>query len=317
MRWTAADIPDHTGRTIVVTGPTSGLGRATAIALATRGAHVVMAARSAERSAALIEHVRQRAPFASLSRLSVDLADLSSIRAAARRLAQQHDRIDALVANAGIMAPPLTRTSDGFELQLGVNHLGHAALTARLLPLLRAAARPRVVVVSSTLHRIGRIDPDDLNWEARPYDRWAAYGQSKLANLLYVLELQRRFDAAGVAGLAVGAHPGWADTALQTSGLTPSGRVRGALWRAPVRLANLLFSQPASRGALPQLYATTAADVPGGSYWGPDGPGEQMGYPAPATRSPEATNPDLARQLWHQTEAFTGVSHDLGVEVAP
>jgi NAD(P)-dependent dehydrogenase (short-subunit alcohol dehydrogenase family) len=312
MSWILDDMPDQHGRTVVVTGATSGLGEATAAALAARGAHVILAVRSAERATAASERIRTGAPDASLEHLPLDLADLGSVRAAAAELRGRHDRIDALVANAGIMAPPLRRTTDGFELQLGVNHLGHAALVAQVLPLVLAARDGRVVVVSSTMHRIGSIDLDDLDWQRTRYQRWLAYGRSKLANLLYVLELQRRFEAAGVTATAVAAHPGYARTALQSSGPTMQGGLSGALTGTLTTMGNALFGQSAGRGALPQLYAATAPDVPGGSYWGPDGPGEQRGrHPAPAARSRAASDPELAAQLWEATEAMTGVSADL------
>jgi NAD(P)-dependent dehydrogenase (short-subunit alcohol dehydrogenase family) len=312
MSWTLDDMPDQHGRTVVVTGATSGVGEVTAAALAARGAHVVLAVRSAERATATSERIRTSAPGASLEHLPLDLADLGSVGAAAAELRARHGRIDAVVANAGIMAPPLRRTADGFELQLGVNHLGHAALVAQVLPLLLAARDPRVVVVSSTMHRIGTIDLDDLNWERTRYQRWLAYGRSKLANLLYVLELQRRLETAGVTATAVAAHPGYARTALQRSGPTMQGGVSGALTGTLTAVGTTLFGQSAARGALPQLYAATEPDLPGGSYWGPDGPGEQRGrHPAPAARSRAASDTAVAAQLWEATEAMTGVTADL------
>ena len=311
MPWTATDIPDQAGRTIVVTGASSGLGAATTIALASRGAHVILANRSTDRSRELLDRVRRRDPSASLEHLPLDLADLDHVQAAAAQLADQYPRIDALIANAGVMAPPLIRTADGFELQLGINHLGHVALVGRLLPQLLAAEAARVVVVTSTAHRLGSIDLDDLNWETRPYRRWAAYGRSKLANLLHVDELQRRFDLAGEAAIAVAAHPGYSDTGLQTTGPSMGTRFAGPLVRAGARIGSAVVAQPAAMGALPQLYAATAPGVPGGSFWGPDGPGEVRGYPAPAARSPAATDPDLAAGLWDLSEHLTGISTDL------
>lgn len=311
MPWTATDIPDQTDRTIVVTGASSGLGTATTIALASRGAHVILANRSTDRSRDLMDRIRQRHPSASLEHLPLDLADLDSVQAAAARLTDRHPRIDALIANAGVMAPPLMRTADGFELQLGVNHLGHVALIGRLLPQLLAAEAARVVVVTSTAHRLGDIDLDDLNWETRPYHRWVAYGRSKLANLLHVDELQRRFDQAGVDTIAVAAHPGYTDTGLQTAGPSMGTRFTAPLVRAGARIGSAIAAQPAAKGALPQLYAATAPGVPGGSFWGPDGPGEVRGYPAPATRSPTAADPDLAVKLWDLSEHLTGVRTDL------
>jgi NAD(P)-dependent dehydrogenase (short-subunit alcohol dehydrogenase family) len=313
MRWTAADVPDLTGTTVLVTGPTSGLGEATTVALATCGAHVVLAARSTARAEQLISGIRARTPSASLEHLPLDLADLASVHAAAERFAAQHDRLDRLVANAGVMATPLRRTADGFELQLGVNHLGHHALTGLLLPQLLAAPAARVVVVSSLMHRLGRLDLDDLNWERTRYQRWAAYGRSKLANLLFVLGLERRLRAVGSAAIAVGAHPGYTATNLQTAGPAMQGGASGAVNGLASRVGNLLVAQSVTRGVLPQLYATAAPDVPGGSYWGPSGPGESRGTPGLAGRSAAAQDTVLAEDLFAASEDLTGVRFDLPV----
>jgi NAD(P)-dependent dehydrogenase (short-subunit alcohol dehydrogenase family) len=312
MPWTADDLPDLRGRTVLVTGATSGLGEASTIALAARGAHVVLATRSAERTADLMDHIRSRRPHASLEHLPLDLADLASVDRAATALAARRDRLDVLVANAGVMATPLRRTEDGFELQIGVNHLGHFALVGRLLPLLLAAPEPRVVIVSSSMHRAARLDVTDLIWERTRYQRWVAYANSKLANLLHVLELQRLAETAGSPLTAVGAHPGYAATNLQLAGPTMQGGVSGLVTKLSTRVTNLLFAQPAAQGALPQLYAATAPALPGASYWGPDGPGEARGYPAPASRSNRARDAGLAAALWQVSEALTGVTYDLG-----
>jgi NAD(P)-dependent dehydrogenase (short-subunit alcohol dehydrogenase family) len=195
---------------------------------------------------------------------------------------------------------------------MGVNHLGHFALIGRLLPLLLTATSPRVVLVSSTTHRLARLHVDDLNLERHRYHRWMAYGNSKLANLLHTLELQRRAEAAGRDLTAVAAHPGYAATALQTAGPAMQGGLRGLVSGVSSRISNVLFAQPASQGVLPQLYAATAPALPGASYWGPDGPGEARGYPAPATRSTAAQDPALAAALWQASQELTGVSYDLG-----
>lgn len=312
MPWTAEDLADQHGRTVLITGATSGLGEASAVALATRGAHVIMATRSSERTVAVMDRIHHRAPAASMEHLLVDLADLASVASAAEALARRHDRLDVVLANAGVMATPLRRTVDGFELQMGVNHLGHFALVGRLLPLLLATPAARVVVVSSTMHRLARLHVDDLNLERHRYQRWVAYANTKLANLLHVLELQRRSEAAGRDLTAVAAHPGYADTALQTTGPAMQGGLRGLVSGTGSRLGNLLFAQPASQGALPQLYAATAPSLPGASYWGPDGPGETRGFPAPATRSAAARDPALAAALWQASTELTGVTYDLG-----
>jgi NAD(P)-dependent dehydrogenase (short-subunit alcohol dehydrogenase family) len=309
--WTAADLPDLTGTSVLVTGATSGLGEATTIALATRGAHVVLATRNAAKTEALQRSILERAPAASLEHLPVDLADLSSVAAGAERFLARHDRLDRLVANAGVMATPLRRTADGFELQFGVNHLGHHALVGRLLPALLAADAARVVVVSSAAHRLGRIDLDDLDGERTRYQRWLAYGRSKLANLLFVLELDRRLRAAGVDAIAVGAHPGYAATALQTTGPAMQGGLSGTIRGLVSRASNAIAAQPAAQGALPQLYAAAAPQVTGGSYWGPDRLGESRGHPAPAARSADAMDGSLAAALFLASEELTGVRFDL------
>lgn len=315
MSWSFADIPDLTGRTALVTGATSGLGLITARELARAGAHVVLAARTAERLANADERIRTWVPDASLERVPLDLADLASVARVAETLRDRHPQLDLLIANAGVMATPARRTADGTDLQLGVNHLGHAALVVRLLDRLLAARAARVVVISSGAHRLGHIARDDLgdpDWwipgAGGRYGRWSAYGRSKLANLLFLTELQRRFDAAGAAAIAVGAHPGYARTELQTTGPTQQGGVSGTINRVVNELGNTVVAQSAAAGAVPQLYAATAPEVPGGSYWGPDGPGELRGRtPAPAARSRAARDPELAHALWDATIARAGV----------
>lgn len=247
-----------------------------------------------------------------LEHVTLDLADLSSVAHAAAVVADRHEHVDVVVANAGLMATPLQRTRDGFEMQIGVNHLGHAAFVAPLLPLLLRAEDPRVVVVTSEFHRPGRIRLDDLNWESGRYQRWLAYAQSKLANLLYVAELQRRADAAGAGLTVAAAHPGYASTELQGKGPAAQGGWSGRLNAVASQVGNTLIGQPAAAGALPQLYAATAPGVPGNSYWGPTGLGGMRGAPGPASRSSAAGDEDTARRLWALTEQLTGVTHDLG-----
>jgi NAD(P)-dependent dehydrogenase (short-subunit alcohol dehydrogenase family) len=286
--WTAAQIPSQAGRTFVVTGANSGLGRRTPAALAAAGARVVMAVRDQARGE---EAARSIPGQVEVRRL--DLADLSSVR----RFAEEwQGDLDVLVNNAGIMAVPQRRTVDGFELQIGTNHLGHFALTNLLLP----AVTDRVVTVSSGLHRRGRIDLDDLNWERRRYSRIGAYGQSKLANLLFTLELERRLIADGSSVRALAAHPGYAATNLQSGFGRFGDRV--------ARLANRLFAQTDEQGALPTLYAAVA-DLPGNSYVGPDGRSELRGHPALVGRSAAASDPELAKRLWSLSEDLTGIRY--------
>jgi NAD(P)-dependent dehydrogenase (short-subunit alcohol dehydrogenase family) len=290
-RWTASDLPALDGRTVVVTGANSGLGLVAARELARSGARVVLAVRNTakgERAAAtLAGDVEVRA---------LDLADLASVRAFA---AEWEGAIDVLVNNAGIMAVPRARTKDGFELHIGTNHLGHFALTNLLL----GHITDRVVTVSSFAHRTGRIGLDDLNFERRRYGRWTAYGQSKLANLLFTLELQRRLAEAGSDVRALAAHPGYAATDLQSH--TGSGAQHAVLW-----LGNMLVAQSAKMGALPILFAATQ-DLPGATYVGPGGPQELRGYPALASRSRAALDAGTARRLWELSETLTGVPFAL------
>ncbi len=292
-------MPDQTGRTALVTGANSGLGLHTAIGLARKGARVLMACRSPERGQEALGRVRLAAPGAEAELVRLDLASLASVRAAAEEVAGRVPHLDVLVNNAGVMAVPRTLTEDGFELQLGTNHLGHYALTGLLLPSLLAAPAPRVVSVSSAAHKMGRIDFDDLMGE-RSYGRWKAYGQSKLADLLFVGELQRR---AGDRLLAAAAHPGYAATNLQTGQGNP-------LLELPMKLGNLLLAQSDAAGALPQLYAATMPDVRGDDYWGPS-LGELRGAPKRVGRSTAAQDLVVAHRLWEVSQDLTGVAYDL------
>jgi len=308
-RWSIHDAPALTGRTVLVTGATSGLGLESAVALAARGARVLVAGRDPGRTDTAVRRAQAAtARGGSAEPLALDLASLSSVEAAAAEVAQRIDRLDVLLNNAGVMAPPLGRTEDGFETQIGTNHLGHFALTARLLPLLLAAPAPRVVTVSSGAHRIGGLDPDDLNWERRRYQPWQAYGASKLANLLFTSELDRQAQAADVPLVTAAAHPGWAATNLQLAG--PSF-ARNPVGRAMTRLANSLLSQSAADGALPQLYAASMPDVRGNEYFGPDGPAESRGGPTRVGRSDAARDPVLAAALWERSQELTSLELSL------
>lgn len=303
-RWTAADIPDQSGRRAIVTGANSGIGLETAAALAAHGAAVTLAVRDADRGGRAADEIRRRHRDATVDVQALDLADLSSVRAFADG---QEDPVDLLVNNAGVMAIPRRETADGFEMQLGTNHLGHFALTGLLLP--RLAQRPgaRVVSVASGAHRMGRMNFDDLMGE-RSYRSWSAYGQSKLANLLFTFELQRRLDAAGLPVAALAAHPGYAATNLQAVGPQMSGN---RLQERAMGLLNRVVAQSPAMGALPTLYAATAAGLPGGSYVGPDGIGEMRGHPRLVSASSAATDPVAAQRLWTESERLTGVSYDL------
>ncbi|HEY3501170.1 MAG TPA: oxidoreductase [Actinocatenispora sp.] len=298
--WTAERVPDQTGRVFVVTGATSGLGRMTAETLAAHGAHVVLAVRDEQRGRRTVAEITARYPGASLAVSRLDLADLDTVRAFADRMHADHARLDVLVNNAGVMAPPRTLSAQGHELQFASNHLGHFALTGLLLDLLAAGRDPRVVTVSSLNHRQGRIRFDDIDGTRR-YAPMAWYNQSKLANTVFGHELQRRLAAAGSTVASVLAHPGYTATSLQTNG--PVG-----LWRVVFgRLGNPLLAQPAERGALPQLYAATAPGVTGGDFIGPDGLAELRGFPTRVRPSAAATDPEIGRRLWELSERLTGV----------
>jgi NAD(P)-dependent dehydrogenase (short-subunit alcohol dehydrogenase family) len=285
-----------TGRTVIVTGANSGIGRAAAAELAGAGAHVVLAVRSIEKGEQAAATMSGRTEVRAL-----DLASLASVREFAA--GWDGGEIDVLINNAGVMVPPLSRTAEGFELQLGTNHLGHFALTNLLLEQIGG----RVVNVSSGAHRVGRIDFDDLNWEHKPYRAWSAYGQSKLANLLFTAELQRRLSEAGSPVLATAAHPGYASTNLQFH----SGK-KLQDWVSHV--GNALFGQSEQAGALPTLYAATA-DVPGNSFAGPSGFMESRGPAKLVGRTGQAKDMDVARRLWEVSESLTGVSFPLGARV--
>jgi len=293
--WTANDIPDQTGRTVIITGASSGIGLETARQFAIKGANVVLACRHPERGVAALERIQEELPAGDLALLELDLADLDNVAAFAGEFSSKHDRLDLLINNAGVMLPPPSRTAQGFELQFGTNHLGHFALTGHLLPMLTKQPGARVVTVSSAANRRGRIDLDDLNWQRRRYRGWTAYSQSKLANLMFTLELDRRLRGVGSHAAALSAHPGWTATELQrTSDLA--------------RIRNPLFAMQPAEGALPSLRAATDPSAKGGSYWGPAGRLELNGPPIPARITTRAREADVAAQLWERSEQLTGVT---------
>jgi NAD(P)-dependent dehydrogenase (short-subunit alcohol dehydrogenase family) len=306
--WTAADIPDQTGRTVVITGANSGLGLRSAEAMARAGAQVLLACRNPAKAAEALEAVEASATTGTPSVIPLDLADLSSIESAAELIAERVGHIDVLMNNAGVMAIPLRRTVDDFEMQFGTNHLGHFALTGHLLPLLLAAESPRVVSTSSQAHRIGKMRWDDLHWRKR-YSKWGAYGQSKLANLLFVLELDRRATREGSALIAAAAHPGYASTHLQAAGPEMAG---SPLMARAMAFGNRLVAQSDADGALPQLYAATMPDVKGGEYYGPNGPFEMHGSPKKVGCTGAARDASAAERLWDISEQETGVSYKWG-----
>src|SRR5439155_12362729 len=290
--------PDQTGRTVLITGATSGLGLRSAEALASGGARVLMGCRNQEKAVVALQAVKKAAAGAPPEVVPLDLADLDDVRTCAGRLTKELDKLDGLMNNAGVMAIPHQRTKQGFEMQFGTNHLGHFALTGLLLPILRQAHAPRVVTVSSMVHRAGRIRFND--WEEKGYSRRFPYIRSKLANLLFTSELQRRATADDADLLAVAAHPGYAATSL-SSGLP-------TVYRLGAKVSDRLFAQPDRMGALPQLYAATMPDVGPDDYWGPNGFMERRGWPKRVGRSRAARDGDAARRLWEASEKLTGVT---------
>ncbi|KUI44277.1 short-chain dehydrogenase [Mycobacterium sp. IS-1590] len=300
-KWTVADIPDQSGRTAIVTGANSGLGYDTAAALAGKGAAVVLAVRNLDKGNEAVERIRKSTPNAVVSVQELDLSSLDSVRKAADELRAAHPRIDLLINNAGVMyVPSRETTEDGFEMQFGTNHLGHFALTGLLLDNLRSVDGSRVVTVSSVGHRImARIRFEDPHFETG-YNRVQAYGQSKLANLLFTYELQRRLASAGAPTVATAAHPGFSDTELMR--YIPV-YVPDVVWR--------IFTQPADKGALPTLRAATDPNVQGGQYYGPDGLGEVKGHPKLVASSAQSHDEDIQRRLWSLSEELTGVTYPV------
>jgi NAD(P)-dependent dehydrogenase (short-subunit alcohol dehydrogenase family) len=301
-QWSIHDIPSQAGKLAVVTGATGGLGYETALELARAGAEVLLTGRNEQKGTTAVERIQRAVPAAKIRFESLDLASLASVHAFATRMIANGRPLDILVNNAGVMDLPDRRlTKDGFEMQFGTNHLGHFALTGLLIPLLRAAKTPRVVSVSSVAHRGGKIDFGNLQGE-RKYKSWPAYQQTKLANLLFTFELQRRSDANGWGLMANAAHPGYARTDLIPNG-PGTGGVKGTL----MKTFGLFMSHSAADGALPQIFAATSPTAIAGGYYGPNGFYELKGPVAPAKVMPQAKDEAVARKLWDVSEQLTGV----------
>jgi NAD(P)-dependent dehydrogenase (short-subunit alcohol dehydrogenase family) len=305
--WTVEDIPDQSGKTAVVTGANSGLGLQTALALAGRGAHVVLACRDMVKGEEAVALIGQEAAGSSVELAALDLSDLKSVQGFAEAFVASHAGLDILVNNAGVMATPARLTVDGFELQFGTNHLGHFALTGRLLPSLLARPGARVVTLSSLMAQIGSIHFQDLQMQRR-YERWSAYGQSKLANQMFAFELDRRAKRQGRDLVSVAAHPGYASTNLQTAGPLMSGR---RLQAGMMVAVNGLIGQSSAQGALPSLYGATAPGVSGGEYFGPRSLMGLRGQPTRVRPTRSGRNADTARRLWDVSEQLTGVDYEL------
>lgn len=303
QKWDSRDITDQQGRVAIVTGSSSGIGYETARVLANKNATVIIAVRNQEKGEKAAAKIRSGHAEADVAVMLLDLANLASVRAFAAQFQQQYSRLDLLINNAGVMVPPYGKTVDGFELQFGTNHLGHFALTGLLLDLLRRTPGSRIVNVSSNMHKTGRINFDDLNWENRRYNAWQAYGDSKIANLYFTRELARQLAGAGDHPLVAAAHPGWTATELQ--------RNTGA-----ISLLNYLFAQDITMGALPTLYAALAEDVRPGDYFGPSGIMEMRGYPKQTTPSQRARDAAKAQRLWEVSETLTGVRYAIAEALA-
>ncbi len=308
MHWTHADIGNLADRVAVVTGATSGLGLATTRALAGARAQVVLATRDGERTIALMDQLRDEIPGARLDHVLLDLSDLASITDAAASLHDLHPRVDILVNNAGVMNAPLRRTSDGFELHFGVNHLGHFAFTGQIIDMMGDARDPRVVTVSSNAARLGTLRLDDPNWRNGRYNSWRAYGQSKLANQVFAIELHRRLRAARSPIASLAAHPGYAATDLSTKGNRMRGGIIATIGDAVFSLVDRVAGQDAADGALPQLFAATAPIAASGHYYGPSGVMAMKGAPTEVPLLPAARSEHDGQRLWELSSRLTGVA---------
>ncbi|OUS23662.1 short-chain dehydrogenase [Gammaproteobacteria bacterium 45_16_T64] len=294
MNWNIDQISNLDAKTVLITGANSGIGLEAAKILASKGAEVILACRNPTKGKAALETVQALSSSDSASLMELDLASLESIRAFTAKFSKKYSKLDILINNAGIMAPPFATTNDGFESQFGTNHLGHFALTGQLLPLLEAADFSRVVVLSSVMHRMGKINLENLNAE-KYYQKWIAYGQSKLANLMFAKELQRRLEQAGSNVMAVAAHPGYSATNLTQH------TVIGTMMKK--------VAQPQDKGCLPTLFAATSNSIAGGDYIGPDGWMEIKGNPQIAYVAPKANNLHVASRLWDVSQEMTGIRY--------
>lgn len=307
-KWTEDRISDQSGKRFLITGANSGIGYETARILAAKGAQVILACRDEQKAVAAMAAIRDQHPKASLHFMPLDLGKLASVREMTEMFFDHYDRLDVLINNAGVMWLPEGRTADGFETQLGINHLGHFALTGLMLPALLKQPGSRVVTVSSIAHKGGNLYFDDLFFQRHPYGKHRAYAQSKLANLVFARELERRLNSEGAQCLSVAVHPGVANTQLaMPRGSNAYSKVVSAL----AGIVTPMVGQSAIKGALPLLYAATAAEVEGGGYYGPDGFYEAYGYPNPARSTGRSKNPELGRKLWQMSEQLTGVIYPL------
>lgn len=308
MKWTEANIPEQRGKIVVITGANSGLGFYTSLALAGKGARVIMACRNLEKGEKARQQILNLHPGAELEVMELDLSMLSSVKTFAESLLATYGAPDILINNAGVMSLPYLKTSEGFEMQFGVNHLGHFALSALLWPELSKKTGARLINVSSAAYRSGKIKFEDIHWE-KSYSKWGAYGMSKLANLLFTLELSRRLKGSGLEIIVASAHPGYADTTLVAKGMLMTGAKKQADF---VNLANRYLGQSAAMGALPTLYAACDPRVEQGAFYGPSGFMRMKGWPALEIPNPRKVNPFVSAQLWELSEDLTGIKFPLG-----
>lgn len=305
-KWTATDIPDQTGKTIIVTGANSGLGLETSRELARHGAHVILACRTASKAEAAMEDIKSDQPNAKLTFLPLDLSSLESVKQFVATFQEQHDKLDVLCNNAGVMALPYRKTAEGFEMQFGTNHIGHFALTGLLLDTLLATPNSRIVNVSSLAHTMGKIKFKDIN-HTKSYNRWLAYGQSKLANLLFTYELHRKLQAKGAGTICIACHPGYTSTNLQQAASRMSGsKLSERLWG----IVNGIFAQTTAAGAWTNLYACTVPTLEGGDYVGPKGFLELRGYPGKVKSNKRSHNKEDAQRLWEYSVEQTQIAYD-------
>jgi len=296
QKWESSNIADQKGRVVIVTGSSSGIGYEAARVLANKNATVIIAVRNLEKGNVALEKIKAGFPEADARVMEIDLADLESVQKFAEQFKQEYSRLDLLINNAGVMMPPYCRTVDDFEMQFGTNHLGHFALTGHLLDLIKATLNSRIVNVSSGAHNYGDLDFEDLHCENRPYKKMKAYGDSKIANLYFTYELQRKLDKAGYNAIVTASHPGWTATELQ--------RHTGLF-----RFLNPFFAQGLEMGTLPTLYAAVAPDVQGGDYYGPDGWKEMKGYPKKIQSNKLSHDREIAEKLWEVSENLSGVEY--------
>jgi len=297
-KWDHTNIPDQNGRVVIVSGATSGLGKEAAQVLAGKGATVVLAIRNREKGNKVAEEIKQSHPEASIEVRELDLASLNTVRTFVKGFKNQYDRLDLLINNAGVMMCPYAKTEDGFEIQMGVNHLGHFALTGLLMPQLKKTEGSRIVATSSIAHRQGDINFDDLNWEERDYKTGQAYGDSKIANLYFAYELARKLVGNPEAPLVTAAHPGWTSTDLQRHSTF-------------FKILNPIFGQSVERGTLPTLRAATDENAQPGDYFGPAGFMEMKGYPTVVDSNERSKDKEKARRLWDMSEELTGIQYNI------